>query len=191
MNDANQLAMFDDAAAPDAARSTEKLTPGCLLPVQQAQLVDVARVAKILCVSMGTVRLMADRGTLPAFRLAERQSWAMPYEGIVAFCDRLRTEFMIRDRRPRLAAGARRWRDSELLPFSWDDTITAPEAATGFDVRIEVIHSLITDRAAGEYGAFDAYRLSDCSPWRISRSSLLAYSAHLKRKLHAQMAGQS
>jgi hypothetical protein len=179
----NQLAMFDLGKREDAPAYPREFTPGCLLPVQQAQTIDVGRAAKILAVVPRTVVDLIERDVIPHFRVHERQNWSIPYDGIVALCDRLRAEFMIRDRRPRLAPGARRWRDEDLLPFPVSDTLSAGEVAVGFDVRKEKILQLITDRAAGELGVFEAYRLSSVSPWRISRISVCKYAEELRRKL--------
>jgi hypothetical protein len=179
-----QLTMFDLTV--DTIEVPRTLTPGCLLPVQQPQLVNVPRVAKILSVTTQTVRVLIDRKLLPAFRVEEKQNWSVPYDSVVDFCNQLRMDYMIRDRRPKLAPGMRRWRDEDLLPFPWSDTITVSEAATGFNTRPETILHLINDRAKGEVGVFDAYHFMEVSPWRISRSSLLKYAQKLRNDLEAQ-----
>jgi len=101
------------------------------------------------------------------------------YQSIVEHCNRLREEYAIRDRRPRLVRGQLRYRDEEILPFPSRDTIPAIEAAPmlGYLAKWSVWKLC-------EEGRFEAYRLHPCSAWRISRSSLQAYLSEIKKGIH-------
>jgi hypothetical protein len=173
----NQLAMFDLGIA----EAPKPLSYGSLLPVQQSQMIDVVRAAKILDVSRQTAITYINLGLIGGYRAAERLVWSIYYDTIVELCDAMRLRFMIRDRRPRLAAGVRRWRDEDLLPFPAADTVSVETAADALAVQKTVIHNLINDRAPGEPGVFDAYRFTNQMPWRISQISLRKYAEERAR----------
>jgi hypothetical protein len=103
------------------------------------------------------------------------------YDSIVHLCDKLRVQYHIRDRRPKLAAG-RRWRDVDLLPFPISDTVTVKDVATGLDVPISLAYKLT------EEGTFESYKLFGSSTWRISKTSLYRYRDHLRAKLQTPAA---
>jgi len=176
-----QLSMFEDVTS---SAPPVQLTRGCLLPFQQSQMIDLARAGKILGIGKACTHNYLRQQMLRGYRASDNLPWLIYYDSVVELCDAMRAKFLIRDRRPRLTGGLRRWRDRDLLPFPLDDTILVRKAAEAFDLNKTVIFCLINDRAAGERGAFDAYRFRDEAPWRISRSSLLAYAEERKRRMY-------
>ena len=149
-----------------------------ILPFAEREYVDVARCARILGVSWTTVHRLAatvDIHNKPFISMVEYRRGARKrilYSSIVYFCDRLRNQYMIADRRPALTNPLFRHRDEDLLPFPLSDTISSLEAleAMGYHPRTtRTLASLI------EEGHFEAYRLVLDNPWRISRTSFAAY----------------
>ena len=143
-----------------------------ILPFAEKEYVDVARTAHIFGVGVTTVYRMAEenyRDGRPAIKLVSYRHQARKrvlYSSIVAFCNFLRAQHGIEDRRPKLDHPMLRHRDEDLLPFPLRDTIYTAEAkaALGYE-RQRALVCLI------EEGRFDAYRLSGNDPWRISRIS--------------------
>jgi hypothetical protein len=107
-----------------------------------------------------------------------RKQVQVHYQSLVDFCDRLREQYKIADRRPALPAPNLRHRDEDLLPFPLRDSIP-PQIAMDmlgfFRKRNPPLHLI-------EEGHFDAYRLFPEDRWRISRSSLEAF---IDRSRHA------
>ena len=157
------------------------ITPGCLLPAPANQFVDIERAAAIFDVSKRLVLEMIRPDMLRGYQLAPTMRWNIEYASIVEFCDRLRLEYAIRDRRPKLPPAApgiaRRWRDADLLPFPKADTVSVREVVTGLDVDKTIALNLV------EEGAFEAYRIFKGSPWRISKTSLFAYRDRKRAEL--------
>jgi hypothetical protein len=143
-----------------------------ILPFAEKEYVDVARTAHIFGVGISTVYRMAEesyRDGHAAIKLVSYRHQARKrvlYSSIVGFCNFLRGEYGIADRRPRLDHPMLRHRDEDLLPFPLSDTIYSAEAlaALGYDDRRPLIYLI-------EEGRFDAYRLSKEYTWRISRIS--------------------
>jgi hypothetical protein len=143
-----------------------------ILPFAEKEYVDVARTARIFGVGVSTVYRMAEetyRDGHAAIKLVSYRHQARKrvlYSSIVAFCDFLRAEYGIEDRRPKLDHPMLRHRDEDLLPFPLTDTIYSAEAlaALGYDDRRPLVYLI-------EEGRFDAYRLSNEYTWRISRTS--------------------
>jgi len=132
--------------------------------------VDMAHACRILGVSWQTVMRMAQS------RMLRMVEWRTPsrrlvhYRSIVDFCDELRRQYLIPDRRPQLAAPYLRYCDEDVLPFPLSITMDSGEAlaAMGRSNR-HVIQQLV------EEGRFEAYRLVVGAPWRISRPSFTRF----------------
>lgn len=82
-------------------------------------------------------------------------------------CDRLRQQYGIPDKRPKLKPPCRH-RDTDLLPFPLSDTATSDEAMEALGCGFYTLTRLIDE------GRIMAYRLAanTSMPWRISRSSV-------------------
>lgn len=154
------------------------ITLGCLLPAAASQFVDVERAAEIFNVSKTIVLGMIGPNMLRGFQIRPNMRWNIEYSSIVEFCDRLRVEFCICDRRSKLAPG-RRWRDADLLPFPKSDTVSIKEVMVGLEPMAtkEIALNLV------EEGALEAYRLFKGSPWRVSKTSLFAYRDRKRAEL--------
>lgn len=141
-----------------------------LLPFAEKEYVDVRRAAHILGVCGETIYNLWEAGAIEIIDYKKRKRKRVRYASIVAFCDRLRRDYHIKDRRPELASAILRHRDADLLPFPLTDTMSADDAARvlGYDSK-KCVYDLIDE------GAFEAYKISTISPWRISRSSLAAF----------------
>ncbi len=153
-----------------------KITPGCLLPIAPNLVVDIKRAAEILDVSEPTILKLRQLGCIDGYQLTGTRRWNIAYQSIVDFCDRLRIEHALHDRRAKLLPG-RRWTDKEILPFPKEDTVSVEDAMRGLDQAKDATLKLI------EEGAFEAYRLHPNSSWRISKTSLFAYRDRLKEQL--------
>lgn len=156
-----------------------KLNPDqILLPFAEKEYVSVQRTAQILRVSQSTIYRLAstrDRDGQLLINLIEYRRNARKrvlYSSIVRFCDKLRAEYCIADRRPPLSNPIFRHRDDDLLPFPWSDTINSGIAlsALGYESNKPLLNLI-------EEGRFEAYRLIRETPWRISRSSFMAFLA--------------
>ncbi|MHB1794798.1 MAG: hypothetical protein ACYCPO_07500 [Acidobacteriaceae bacterium] len=142
------------------------------LPFPDVKTIDVARCCAILHIVSATVyRLLrtplhagSDEMSLHGYNTMRFAPIRIEYASVVRFCDVLRERHGIPDRRPAPTFG--RWRDEELLPFPWADTITTDDAAgvLGID-RSKVLLRI-------EAGQFEAYQIVGMSDWRISKTSL-------------------
>jgi hypothetical protein len=149
------------------------ITPGCLLPLPAKACIDTRRAAAILQVTTNTVQKLLRKGLITGFRVCGSNTWSIEYDSVVEFCNRLRVEFHIRDRRPaKLTSG--RWRDADLLPFPIADTVTVQDAMRGLSANCVIVHRLC------EEGKLESYRFYGHAPWRISKASLFAYADQLK-----------
>jgi hypothetical protein len=176
---ADRLTLFDmhpEGTEPPIAQ--RPITLGCLLPAPAKQFVDVERAADIFGVSKQVILEMMHSDILSGYQISPNMRWNIEYSSIVEFCDRLRVEYCIRDRRPKLVPG-RRWRDADLLPFPITDTVSIKEVTTGLDVTKEIALNLT------EEGAFEAYRIFKGSPWRISKTSLFTFRDRKRAELAA------
>jgi hypothetical protein len=134
--------------------------------------VDVGRATRIFGVGRSTIYRMAQpnyRAGQSAIKLVayhHRMKKRVLYSSIVAFCNFLRAEYGIEDRRPKLDHPMFRYRDEDLLPFPLSDTIYSAEvlAALGYSDHRPMVHLI-------EEGHFEAYQLNREGPWRISRTS--------------------
>jgi hypothetical protein len=145
-----------------------EITPGCLLPAPPSHFVDLERACRIFGVTHPVVANMLRSGLISGGRLGPKMRLQIDYASIVACCDALRVKYHIHDRRPKIAPG-RRWRDADLLPFPLTDTVSAQDVMVGLDLTKTGALNLV------EEGAFEAYRIFDGSPWRISKTSLFAF----------------
>jgi len=141
-----------------------------LLPFAEKEYIDTARAAKILGVTDVTVLSLYNAGYIEVIDYAPRKRKRVRYQSIVDFCDRLRKQYSIADRRPPLSNPILRHRDSDLLPFPLEDTITIEEVC-----EILGYSSPTAVRQMIEEGRFEAYQFFPGSPWRISKTSLAAY----------------
>lgn len=162
---------------------SDEIDDQLILPFAEKEYVDVARTARIFGVGITTVYRMAEENyrdghaaiKLVSYRHQGRKR--VLYSSIVAFCDFLRAEYGIEDRRPKLDHPMLRHRDDDLLPFPLADTIFSAEVlrALGYDDRRPLAYLI-------EEGRFDAYRLSDDRTWRISRISFKRFLAETRDK---------
>jgi hypothetical protein len=140
------------------------------LPFAEREYVSMRRAMSILGVSEATLsRLVAD-GAVEWFNFGKTTWKRVRYQSLVEFCDRLRAQHRIESRRPPLVAPYLRYRDEDLLPFPLSDTIPSDQAcaALGYTKTPPIVLLI-------EEGRFEAYQLVQRAPWRISRSSLLAF----------------
>jgi hypothetical protein len=152
----------------------------------EKEYVDARRTARIFGVGMSTVYRMAEDGyrdgraaiKLVSYRHQARKR--VLYSSIVAFCNFLRAEYGIADRRPKLDHPMLHHRDEDLLPFPLSDTIYSAEAlaALGYEDRRPLVRLI-------EEGRFDAYRLSNEYTWRISRISFKRFLDETRDKKFA------
>lgn len=146
--------------------------PQLRLPFPDIKTIDVARCCSILHVVPATIyRLLRtpldddpEVMSLHGYNTMRHAPIRIEYASVVRFCDALRERHAIRDRRPEPKWG--RWRDEDLLPFPWSDTIATEDAAEALSIdRSKVLLRI-------EAGQFEAYQIVRMSDWRISRSSL-------------------
>lgn len=156
-------------------------SPQMFLPFAEKEYVDMARACRILGVGWETVRRLADTGQVDLIEYRERGWKRIRYQSLIDFCERLRREYGIPDRRPHLSAPYLRHRDEDLLPFPLADTMYSEEATSALGVSKNVLAHLI------EEGRFEAYRMVlsggeavKGSPWRISRASFGQYLIKIK-----------
>ena len=156
-------------------RSAEIGTDHPLLPFAQRECIDASRAMGILGVSYTTLARIALSGLIDWYDHGKTSPKSIRYQSLVDFCDGIRKQHRIPDRRPPLEGGLR-YRDEDILPFPLRETVSAPFAADamGF-IRITAVVRLI------EEGRFEAYQLVPRARWRISRLSLLAYMDGLRR----------
>ena len=161
---------YDSRAVNNAIeRDVERLQ--LALPFPEEKTIDMPRCCGILHVSPQVVRRLlvtplpgTDRTCLVGYNTMAHSPLRIDYSSVAGYLDHLRKEFAIRDRRPAPAFG--RYRDDDLLPFPWSDTITVEEAADALGIHPSKVLLRI------EAGQFEAYQLVKRSPWRVSRSSL-------------------
>jgi hypothetical protein len=141
-----------------------------LLPFAAREYIDTRRARRILGVSFPTLTRLAKNG-LVDWLDGGKDSWKrIRYQSVVDFCDRVREQHKIPERRPKLSNPHLRYRDEDLLPFPLSDTITAKHALEllGLTHRRSMVRLI-------EEGRFEGYQLVAQSEWRVSRSSLLVY----------------
>lgn len=142
------------------------------LPFPDVKTIDAAHCCSILHIVPATVyRLLRtplhadpEETSIRGYNTMRFAPIRIEYASVVRFCDVLRERHSIPDRRPAPTFG--RWRDEELLPFPWADTISTEDAADvlGID-RSKVLLRI-------EVGQFEAYQIVAMSDWRISKTSL-------------------
>ncbi len=154
--------------------------PRLELPFAVAETIDVQRASLILHVSKATVLRLRKLGRLRGYQHQMSSSWHIEYTSVVTFCDDLRVRYAIPDKRPRLSRPGLRWRDDQLLPFPFSDTIGSSHVATRLNCDRVKVGFLCQE------GRLLSYRLldEDGSPWRIYAPSLEAYI----QRLHDQAA---
>lgn len=149
-----------------AAQNIDQL----LLPFAEREYIDVMRAANILGIGRSTVYDLHRRGYIEMLDYALHKRKRVRYRSIIEFCDRLRKQYCIQDRRPPLSHPMFRHHDRDILPFPLDDTMTLEQVA-------EVLGyvTVIAVRRMVEEGRFEAYQLFPGSPWRVSKTSFSAY----------------
>lgn len=161
------------------SRYPAEVVPDCA----ENEYIDVSRTARIFGVGVSTVYRMAKdsyrdgRAAIKFMACRHSERKRVLYSSIIAFCDFLRAQYSIDDRRPRLDRPWLRHRDEDLLPFPLSDTIHSTEVlrALGYQDRRPMVN-LIKD------GRFDAYRLSAEYVWRISFSSFKRFLQETRDK---------
>lgn len=146
---------------------------------------SVTRAAQILGISAHQILALGAAGKLQIVDSPKGKSQNMATVSVLSienFCEGLRLEFEIEHRSSRKCAGPKWNIDREFLPFPLSDTIGREEA-------LEILYSSPTRRVQQalqeqnfEGLDFDSYRLTEASPWRISRSSLVDSLARISRK---------
>src|ERR1035438_4844091 len=160
------------------ARGT--LASQMVLPFAEKEYIDNRRASHILGVGRSTVQRMAEIGLLSWIDYGKPSWKRINYRSLVEYCNHLRREHNIPDRRLPLSAPYLRYPDVDLLPFPLIETATAQEAmrALGFEKLDHIVGRI-------EEGCFEAYQLVPRAPWRIWRPSLRDFinrSTHRDRK---------
>lgn len=145
-------------------------------PASSDDYVSVRRLCRILGVDDSTVyRLISmpsphGGGMLELVSYRKGATKRILYGSVLRFCDRLREQYTIPDRRPQLADPLSRHRDEDLLPFPLADTALAAEAcaALGYETYSPLV-------ALVRAGLIVGYQLFPRSPWRFSRCSILRF----------------
>lgn len=146
-------------------------SPQFVLPFAEREWVDMERACSILGdVNWKTVVRMAQSGMIDMIDYRPGARKKVRYHSLVEFCNGLRRQWDLPDRRPILSAPYLRHRDRDLLPFPMQETMDRREAmrALGSSHK-EIIMQLVRE------GCFEAYQLMPGSPWRISRPSFERY----------------
>lgn len=144
--------------------------PQLLLPFAERDYVDMAHACRILGTSWATVYRLHKMRKIRIVDYRYRSWKRVHYGSIVEYCDQLRNAYCIPDRKPPLAADFLRYRDEDVLPFTLADIIQTAEALAAIGrVHPAAIEVLIDE------GEIEAYRIMPKSPWRISRTSMIAY----------------
>jgi len=150
--------------------------PKLALPFQRKAEIDPKRVARILFVSNSTVMRLLKKGLIRSLSIPGERRPRIPYEAVVDYCNRLRLEYRISTRSLGKLQG-RRYRDDELLPFPWRDTIGMAEAQAALECTKEVVRILIEE---GILIAYQVFIGEPGSPWRIQKQSLERYMESLR-----------
>jgi excisionase family DNA binding protein len=156
------------------------------LPFPDEKTIDMARCCSILHISDHVVRRLSITPLLPGSELMCLSMYntmryapmRIDYDSLVLFLDTLREKHGIADRRSAPFFG--RYRDDDLLPFPWSDTMTVEEAADTLSLHRSKVLLRI------ESGLFEAYQLVSNSHWRISRSSFSKYLENVCRLPRAE-----
>lgn len=149
-----------------------------LLAFAEKEYVDNHRARRILRVSPPALGRLAQMGRICWVDYGKASWKRVNYQSIVDYCDHLRRAHKIPDRRPPLEPPYLRYRDVDLLPFPWGDTVTAQQAARA--LGYEKVDSVVTRIEAG---CFEAYQIVPGSNWRVSRSSLLRFIEGAERRV--------
>lgn len=133
----------------------------------EREYIDAPRCCCILGCSWTTLLRLVEAREIDLVDFRARGRKRVRYASVVAYCDRLRGQYKIANRRPQLDHAILRHHDRDLLPFRLDDTVSSGVVmeALGFEKVDSIVYLL-------EEGAFEGYQLMPHSPWRISRSSL-------------------
>lgn len=150
----------------------------------EAGTVSITRAAQILGISAHQVLALGAAGKLQIVDSPKGKNQSTATVSVLSienFCEGLRLEFEIEHRSSRKGTGPKWNIDREFLPFPLSDTIGREEA-------LEILYSSPVCRVQQaleqnlEGLDFDLYRLTEASPWRISRSSLVDSLARTSRK---------
>jgi hypothetical protein len=141
-----------------------------LLPFAEREYISVQRTARILGIGYSTVFDLHRARRIEMIDYRHHAPKRVKYSSVVAFCDFLRAQYSIPDRRPPLSYSFLRHKDEELLPFPMSDTMYVKEAREylGFD-SFQSVRNLL------EQAYFEGYKISPSSTWRISRTSFTAF----------------
>ncbi len=142
------------------------------LPFAAREYVDTRRACRILGVGYRTLQRFVSNGQIEWVSLGKVSWKRVRYKSVVDFCDRIRQQHKIASRRPPLHPHLRH-RDEDLLPFPLRDTMSSEEALAVLGLSNG--NKGLRFAQMVEEGRFEAYQLIPQGPWRVSRSSLLAY----------------
>lgn len=145
------------------------------------RVINMQRTCAILGVGWETASRLARAGHIELVEHRGRAWKLIRYQSLVRFCNRMRDEYHVLDRRPPLASSEIEYRDEDLLPFPLADTIYSEEVIVALGVSKNVLSHLIDERRFEAYRlAFPRGRATKGSPWRISRSSFREYLIEVK-----------
>jgi hypothetical protein len=145
------------------------------LPFPDEKTIDMDRCCSILHVTSPVVRRLtvtpltpgSEEMCIAAYNTMPSAPLHINYDSLVRFLDSLRTRHGIKDRRKPPVFG--RYRDEDLLPFPWADTMSVETASDTLNIHRSKVLLRI------ESGLFEAYQFVANSPWRISHSSFATY----------------
>ena len=138
------------------------------------KLISLGKAAQILGVSSAQIGALGRSGKLQLIDVGKNGTQVVSVQSIEAYCEALRTEFGIKPRRRISIKEACSPSGGDLLPFPLMDTIGREEALEMlYSSRSELIRDALRNERLNDLH-FEMYRLTDSSPWRVSRSSVLA-----------------
>lgn len=157
-------------AIPITALEGEERKASSLLLYAEKDYIDNRRARCILGVSPPALSRLVGLGYIRWTNYGKASWKRIHYPSVVNYCNYLREKHHIPDRRSPLQLPYLRYRDHELLPFPWADTVSAQEAARalGFEKVDSVVMRI-------EAGCFEAYQIMPNSNWRVSRTSLMLF----------------
>lgn len=153
--------------------------PQIELPFAERDLIDTQRAMRILGVCRSSLHKMIQMKLFATIQYDRMGRHQIAYSSLVRYCDALREEFGIPDRRPPLSSPLLRYPDALLLPFPLSDTVYIDEVMERLRLPKRSAHKPL------EQGSIEAYRLINYSNWRVSRTSLNRYV----QRMHQRAAG--
>jgi hypothetical protein len=164
----------------DATSNEGKPECDLLQPFPNPEYIDVKRAAHILGVSHTNILELHAARRIEMINYAKHKRKRIRYASIVEFCDRLRLDHGIANRRPALPSSLFRHRDEDVLPFPLADTLSTTQALQymAYDSTNPILHMI-------DEGLFEAYKISNSSAWRISAISLAAFLRAVQKRPNA------